>query len=124
MRDTPQDVHKKVLGRKGEKLAAGYLKRRGYKILKRNYRTPFGEADIVAQDGETVVFCEVKARLSDAFGTPAEAVERHKRKRYTDIARYFLMRAGENVPVRFDVIEVEGEEVNHIPAAFDGQGRV
>lgn len=86
MRDTPQDVHKKVLGRKGEKLAAGYLKRRGYKILKRNYRTPFGEADIVAQDGETVVFCEVKARLSDAFGTPrggggaaqAEAVCRHR----------------------------------------------
>ena len=71
-----------------------------------------------------MVFCEVKARLSDAFGTPAEAVERHKRKRYADIARYFLMRAGVNVPVRFDVIEVEGEEVNHIPAAFDGQGRV
>ena len=124
MRNSPQDVHKKILGKSGERRGAKYLKSLGYKILKTNYRTPFGEADIVAQDGETVVFCEVKARLSDAFGTPAEAVERHKRKRYADIARYFLMRAGENVPVRFDVIEVEGEEVNHIPAAFDGQGKV
>ncbi len=71
-----------------------------------------------------MVFCEVKARLSDAFGTPAEAVERHKRKRYADIARYFLMRAGGDVPVRFDVLEVTGKEIRHIPAAFDGQGRV
>ena len=124
MRDPSQDIHKKALGRGGEKRAAQYLTSLGWRVLKTNYCTPFGEADIVAQDGETVVFCEVKARLSDAFGTPAEAVERHKRKRYADIARYFLMRAGENVPVRFDVIEVEGEEVNHIPAAFDGQGRV
>ena len=87
--------------------------------MKRNYRTPFGEADIVARDGETVVFCEVKARQSTQFGPPAEAVERHKQMRYTNIARAFLMRAGEDVPVRFDVVEVTDEGVRHIPAAFD-----
>ncbi len=70
------------------------------------------------RDGDTVVFCEVKARQSDRFGTPAEAVERHKRERYVNIARDFLMRAGEDVAVRFDVIEVTEEGVNHIPAAF------
>ncbi len=111
------------MGRRGEKLAAEYLKGKGYKILKRNLRTPFGEADIVAQEGDTVVFCEVKARLSDSFGTPAEAVERRKRRRYADIARWFLMRAGQEVPVRFDVLEVGEEGVRHIPAAFDGEGR-
>ena len=119
MRDPSQDIHKKALGRGGEKRAAQYLTSLGWRVLKTNYRTPFGEADIVAQDGDTVVFCEVKARLSDAYGSPAEAVERHKQRRYTDIARYFLMKAGQELPVRFDVLEVFADRVNHIPAAFD-----
>ena len=119
MRDPSQDIHKKALGRGGEKRAAQYLTSLGWRVLKTNYRTPFGEADIVAQDGDTVVFCEVKARLSDAYGSPAEAVERHKQRRYTDIARHFLQRAGQELPVRFDVLEVYPGGVNHIPAAFD-----
>ena len=118
MRNSPQDVHKKSLGKYGERRAVRYLKEQGYEILKTNYRTPFGEADIVARDGETVVFCEVKTRESTQFGTPAEAVERHKRERYVNIARDFLMRAGRDVNVRFDVIEVTDKGVNHIPAAF------
>ena len=117
MRNSPQDVHKKSLGRAGERRAAEYLKSLGYKILKTNYRTPFGEADIVARDGDTVVFCEVKTRRSDAFGTPSEAVDRRKQKRYTDIARAFLMRAGD-VAVRFDVLEVTDRGINHIQSAF------
>lgn len=84
-----------------------------------NYRTPFGEADIVAADGETFVFCEVKARLSETFGSPAEAVERHKQKRYADIARFFLRRMGrDDIAVRFDVLEVFADSVNHIENAF------
>ena len=119
MRNSPQDVHKKVLGRAGEKRGAKFLKKLGYKILKTNYKTPFGEADIVAKDGDTVVFCEVKTRLSDRFGTPAEAVGLKKEQRYINIARYFLMRAGrDDVAVRFDVVEVFGESVNHIQNAF------
>ena len=119
MRNSPQDVHKKVLGRAGEKRGAKFLKTLGYKILKTNYKTPFGEADIVAKDGDTVVFCEVKTRLSGAFGTPAEAVDGKKEKRYIDIARYFLMKAGrDDFAVRFDVLEVYEDRVNHIVGAF------
>ena len=71
----PCEIHrktfiKKALGRGGEQRAAQYLTSLGWRILKTNYRTPFGEADIVAQDGDTVVFCEVKARLSGAYGSP------------------------------------------------------
>lgn len=73
----------------------------------------------MAADGDTVVFCEVKTRLSEKFGTPAEAVERHKQKRYCDIARYFLMKLGrDDVNVRFDVIEVFADSINHIENAF------
>ena len=73
----------------------------------------------MAADGDTVVFCEVKTRLSEKFGTPAEAVEEHKRKRYVDIARYFLMKLGrDDVAVRFDVLEVFADSVNHIESAF------
>ena len=118
MRNSPQDVHKKLLGRFGERRAVRYLKEHGYKILKINYKTPFGEADIVARDGDTVVFCEVKTRQSDAFGTPAEAVDFHKRKRYINIARAFLMRAGEQ-NIRFDVLEVTDEGIHHILSAFE-----
>ena len=87
--------------------------------MKTNYRTPFGEADIVAADGDTIVFCEVKTRLTEKFGTPAEAVERHKQRRYIDIARYFLMKLGrDDVNVRFDVLEVFADAINHIENAF------
>ena len=80
---------------------------------------PFGEADIVAADGDTIVFCEVKTRLSEKFGTPAEAVEAHKQRRYIDIARYFLMKLGrDDVNVRFDVVEVFADSINHIENAF------
>lgn len=106
MPDSPQDVHKKVLGRKGEKLTEEYLKARGYKILKRNYRTPFGEADLVAEDGDEIVFVEVKTRTSDLYGTPAEAVGEAKRRRYRQIARFYWMETGEEPNARFDVAEV------------------
>lgn len=119
MPDTQKNFYKKNLGRKGERRAAKFLKKKGYKILKINYVTPFGEADIAALDGDTVVFCEVKTRLSEKFGTPAEAVERHKQKRYADIARFFVMKTGrDDVNVRFDVLEVFADRVNHIEGAF------
>ena len=119
MQNSPQDVHKKVLGRAGEKRGVKFLKKCGYQILAVNYKTPFGEADIVAKDGETIVFCEVKTRLSDAFGAPAEAVGVVKERRYIRIAQYFLMKAGrDDVPVRFDVLEVFQKTVRHIIGAF------
>lgn len=95
-----------------------FLKDLGYKILKTNYRTPFGEADIVALDGDTVVFCEVKARISGKFGTAAEAVGYRKERKYIRIAEYFLMKAGREYAVRFDVLEVYPEETKHLIGAF------
>ncbi|PZS36559.1 MAG: YraN family protein, partial [Pseudonocardiales bacterium] len=69
------------LGRSGERVAAEHLQRLGFDVLERNYRTRWGELDLVAYDGRTLVFCEVKARTSDAFGAPFEAVTGIKRAR-------------------------------------------
>ncbi len=106
MPDSPQDVHKKVLGKKGEKLAAEHLKKQGYKILKCNYKTPFGEADIIAADGDEIVFVEVKTRIGDKFGTPREAVTKAKQQRYYKIAKCYWLKIGEEPNARFDVVEV------------------
>ncbi len=120
MRYSPQDLYKKILGGAGERRAAAFLKKQGCKILKRNYRTPFGEADIVAQDGGDIVFAEVKTRTGDAFGSPAAAVDGRKRRRYRDIARYFLSSLGAEVNIRFDVLEVTKEGVEWLKNAFEG----
>ena len=89
MPNSPQDLHKKFLGKKGEKLVVEYLKKHGYKILKTNYRTPFGEADIIAEDGDEIVFVEVKTRTSDRYGTPAESVVKKKREERYEKKTFF-----------------------------------
>lgn len=119
MPDSPQDVHKKVLGRKGEKLVENYLIKHGFQILKRNYRTPFGEADIVARDQDEIVFIEVKTRESERFGTPREAVDANKRKRYRQIAKFFWKEDGEEPNARFDVAEVYADgKIEYYENAF------
>ena len=119
MQNSPQDFRNKVLGRKGEALACKYLKGHGYKILFRNYKTPFGEADIVAvsSDGYTC-FVEVKARASDAFGLPVEAVTREKQRRYRQIAKFYCATLREEVPVRFDVASILEGELEYFENAF------
>ncbi len=118
MQNSPQNFYKKLLGGAGENRAVKYLKKQGCKVLKRNYKTPFGEADILMQDGEDTVFVEVKTRSSDAFGAPAAAVDYKKQKRYLDIARYYFSKSGGEKNVRFDVIEVTKEGINWIKNAF------
>ncbi len=116
---SPQDVHKKVLGQKGERLVEKYLRERKCKILKRNYRTPFGEADLVVEDGDEIVFVEVKTRLGDAFGSPAEAVGKSKQSRYYKIAAYYGKQTGEEPNARFDVAEVyANEKIKYVKNAF------
>ena len=78
MPDPSQDLRNKILGRKGETLTVSYLKKRGYRILKRNFRTPFGEADILAKQGDTYCLVEVKTRISDAFWAALRGGERQK----------------------------------------------
>ncbi len=106
-------------GRKGENAAARYLKRKGYKILERNWRNPFGEVDIIATADGVVAFVEVKARLTDVFGAPSEAVGRQRQRRYIDAARCYFADREMDCVVRFDVIEVEGRRLNHIVSAFE-----
>ncbi len=119
MPHSPQDVHKKLLGKTGEKLVAEYLKTQGFAIVKRNYKTPFGEADIVAKDGDEVVFIEVKTRTSDRFGLPREAVGKEKQTRYQKIAGYYWTQTGEEPNARFDVAEVyDGKKIEYYKNAF------
>ncbi len=116
MPDTQKDVHKKLLGKKGEALAERYLKKLGYKLLAKNYRTPFGEADLVFSYGGETVFVEVKTRTNTAFGEAKEAVDKFKQERYRKIALYFGKGVEPNA--RFDVVEVYPDKINHIPNAF------
>ncbi len=119
MSHSPQDVHKKVLGKKGEALVAKYLKKQGYVLLKRNYRTPFGEADVVALDGEEIVFVEVKTRETDSYGAPAEAVGEEKQRRYRQIAKCYALEIGEEPNARFDVAEVYADgSISYFKYAF------
>ena len=119
MPDSPQDLHKKVLGKKGEKLALQYLKKQGYKLLKTNYRTPFGEADIVMQEGEETVFIEVKTRTGDSYGAPREAVGNVKQQRYYKIAQCYWLETKTEPNARFDVVEVYADgKIEHFKNAF------
>lgn len=97
--------HNKELGNRGEEAAARYLERAGYEILDRNWECMYGEADIVAREGCTLVFVEVKTRTSIDKGFPAEAVDEEKQSRYEKIAACYLKTyAYVDIPVRFDVI--------------------
>lgn len=118
MPDPSQDLRNKILGRKGEDLTVAYLKKRGYRILKRNFRTPFGETDILAKQGDTYCLVEVKTRASDAFGLPSETVNAKKRERYRKMALFLCERLGEEVPCRFDVSSVTEEGIEYFEGAF------
>ncbi len=112
-------------GRIGEDLACALLAENSVQVLARNVRYPNGEIDIVALDGATTVFVEVKWRRNDARGTPAEAVTRKKRDRVIRAARRWLVEnPGRSRAVRFDVVAIRDEppEVAWIRGAFDASG--
>jgi putative endonuclease len=104
-----------ALGLAGEQAACAELERRGYQILARRYRTRAGEVDVIARDGATVVFVEVKTRAGDAYGGGAAAVTWQKRQRLARVAIEFLARYGSsNVPCRFDVVVVTPADVPRV----------
>ncbi len=90
----------------GEALVAAYLRRRGYNVVAANYRCRFGEIDIIAQDGETLCFVEVKLRSNLSRGLPREYVTARKQERLRTAAQYYLSVHELDAPVRFDVAEV------------------
>ena len=116
---------RKGRGDVGEAAACGHLKRQGYKPLVRNYRSRWGEIDLVCRHKDTLVFVEVKARSADSWGTPAEAVTPSKQRRILRTAYAYLEEIQlRDMPVRFDVVEVflKGDaepECRLIPAAFE-----
>ena len=107
------------MGRAGEKRAADFLKKKGYKILETNYKTHIGEIDLIVQDGDTTVFVEVKTRINDEYGAPSQAVNIKKQEKYYKVATEYLVRAKKmDSPCRFDVVEIENGQINHIFNAF------
>jgi putative endonuclease len=113
----------------GEEHAARYLTSRGYRVLERNYRTSRGEVDIIAEHGDTLVFVEVKARSSDEFGEPREAVTTWKQRRIARAAAAYLSaKERRERATRFDVVEVsitpQGrvEKIDVIEGAFGAEG--
>jgi putative endonuclease len=96
-----------ILGKTGEDLACAELENRGYAIIARRYRKRGGEIDIIARDGATIVFVEVKARESHDFGEAAEAVTGFKRRRIVQLAADYMTRHHRsNCPCRFDVVSI------------------
>ncbi len=127
MRSIVRTFWNRLLGDRGERAAARFLRRQGLRVLLRGYRTRFGEIDLIARDGETLVFVEVKARRQ---GVPAEAVTAEKQRRITLAALQFLRKHGLlDVRSRFDIVAIvwpdeRGQpQIEHIPNAFEAVGR-
>ena len=106
-------------GDAAEDRAARFLERRGLRLVARNYRTRQGEIDLVAQEGEVLVFVEVRMRSASRFGNGAQTVDWRKQRRLIAAARHYLMRLGHEPACRFDVVSLEGDEPTWIRGAFD-----
>ena len=107
------------VGRGGETLAKEYLKRLGYKPLRQNYRNGPREIDLVMQDGETIVFVEVKARPQSRAGQGMLAVTPAKQRRICHAAMHYLLENDcMDVPARFDVVEITRDGLIHVKNAF------
>ncbi|MDF2683141.1 MAG: YraN family protein [Brevibacillus sp.] len=119
---------RRVLGQKGEEMAENYLCKKGYEILGRNIRTRRGEIDLIARDGDTLVFVEVRTRTSQAYGSAAESVTWRKRQKLRELAMDYLQNSSTFIPAfRFDVIAIHcpvrseaGDEISieHFKHAF------
>ena len=114
------------LGAKGEELARDFLRQQGYQILTSNYRCRHGEIDIVAQEGEDLVFVEVRSRRSTAFGIPEESLTRAKIRHLTASSQHYLQEhASQGVHWRIDLISIrfgagyQLESLNHLPHAVE-----
>ncbi|MFA6588645.1 MAG: YraN family protein [Patescibacteria group bacterium] len=94
-------------GQKGETMAAEYLKKRGFKILERNVRTPFGEIDLICQDQQALVFVEVKLRNSNVFGNPEDSIPGNKLERLKNSINWYLDSHKTIKDYRLDVIAIE-----------------
>jgi len=113
------EENKRKIGRRYEAMAAQYLKEQGLDVLELNFRSRQGEIDLIAKDGDYLVFVEVKYRRNDRLGFPEEAVDYRKQQKITQTAGYYLCRQGYgDIPCRFDVIAIIGNRIRWIKHAF------
>lgn len=111
------------LGLKGEIAAKRYLKRKGYKILETNFQCRFGEIDIIAQDRNCLVFCEVKTRSDGMLALPQESVTYTKQQKMIKTALFYLQKTDVNMASRFDVVAISQQsdgkmKVEHLENVF------
>ena len=112
--------NKRKTGALYEQKAGAYLREKGYEVLEYNYRCKQGEIDIIAKDGEYLVFCEVKYRAGTGSGHPLDAVGYKKQKTLSRCALFYIVEKGLTyLPCRFDVIGITGEQIELIKNAFD-----
>lgn len=113
----PRSTH--TLGRRGEDRAVAYLRTCGYQILERNFRCRLGELDIIAREGDTLAFVEVRTRSHGRQGSALEAVSPTKQRQVARVASYYLTsRRLEAATCRFDVVGITGEHVELVRDAF------
>ncbi|MBN1383583.1 MAG: YraN family protein [Elusimicrobia bacterium] len=106
------------IGRSGESLAEKFLKKSGYKIIEKNFRTKFGEIDIISEYRNTIVFVEVRTRKNSDFGVPQLSVNIHKQRRLSLAALTFIKKNLLNSDYRFDIIAICSNKIEHIKNAF------
>jgi len=115
--------YRQRVGKEGEETAARYLENKGYFIVERNFRSIHGEIDIIAKDGQMLVFVEVKTNIRGGFGNPEERVDYKKQVKLGQVAAEYLQTSGlENIDCRFDVVAVSRTggktKIKHIEDAF------
>lgn len=115
-------MYKRMIGTEGEQQAAAHLRKKKYKIIETNFSSRFGEIDIIAKEGNTLVFVEVKKRKDISFGGGAAAVTYSKQKKIILTATAYMQKNDIQSAVRFDVIEINNGNINHIENAFFADG--
>lgn len=117
--------YNKDIGSFGEALARDYLISKGYKILNMNFRNKFGEIDIICKKNNLLIFCEIKSRYSNSFGSPIESITCYKQKQIIKLSElYLISKKYYNFNVRYDIIEVifntitSSHIINHVQDAF------
>ena len=119
-----QDKTKIITGKEGEKIAAAFLKKNGYRVMETNFRCPLGEIDMIAEEDGDIVFIEVKTRKSWALGYPEQAVGMKKQKKLSQLALWYLQNNHlADKKTRFDVVAItltsQRNEIHLIKNAFD-----
>ncbi len=125
-----KNLFRLLLGDRGERVAVRYLKKQRFRIIAKQYRNCYGEVDIIAQDGKTIVFVEVKTRTSTNDGQPFEAVDLRKQDKITRVALAWLKKHDRlEQPARFDIVSIiwpdenSAPQIQHFRNAFEATGR-